>query len=65
MNVATIKLSVLASFLVPILVTSIAITILTAVICIILAKSGMERTGLKWQWALTDSVQEVWLPVFS
>lgn len=38
MNVATIKLSVLASFLVPILVTSIAITILTAVICIILAK---------------------------
>lgn len=38
MNVATIKLSVLASFLVPILITSIVMTILTAVICIVLAK---------------------------
>ena len=38
MNVATIKLSVLASYLVPILLTSAAITAVTAVICIVLAK---------------------------
>lgn len=38
MNVATIKLSVLASYLVPILVTCVILTVLTAIICLGLAK---------------------------
>lgn len=38
MNVATIKLSVLATYLVPILLTAVVITAVTAMICIVLAK---------------------------
>ena len=37
-NVATIQLSVLASYLVPILVTSVIVCVVTAFMCIILSK---------------------------